>query len=279
MHQPDETNPSPEEISPIPSEIPSNPEEIENTPEEVQPNPDEERLTIRNDYQKEALMTIKHSKSEEIVQRIINDNGRYFADDNISKYISSNDLEELLPEVQSAVDQLLKTLIIDVKNDPHTKETSQRIAKMFLYETMYGRYHQQPDIKSFENTLNYQDVIMLGPIVVRSMCSHHFVPVIGNLYIGIIANQNIWGISKFSRICNWFLRRPHIQEHATQELAKFIDKSLEPQGLMIKLTAKHFCMSWRGSQEDEFEMTTIAKTGLFNQLDNEKRFYELLARI
>lgn len=224
-----------------------------------------------------GMMKIKKSKSDEIIQRILEKKGTYFAHDNISQYIEPDEMIELLAEVQSAVEHLLKTLIIDTQHDPHAHDTSKRIAKMFLSETLSGRYYPKPIIKSFDNTSNYHDLIILGPIMVNSMCSHHFVPVIGTLFIGIISDKKIWGISKFSRICNWFLRRPHIQEQATQNLANLIDEGLQARGVMIQLSAKHFCMTWRGVHEKDFVMTTVAKTGVFQQLDYENRFYELLA--
>ena len=216
--------------------------------------------------------------SQQILKRILKDKGRYFADDNISQYIQDDELKLLQLEVEDKVEALLNSLIIDTKNDPHARETCHRMAKMFLCEVMQGRYQPMPRIKSFETQQPCHDVFVLGPINVQSMCSHHFVPVIGKLYLGIISDQEIWGISKFARISQWFMRRPHIQEKSTQDLADLIFKLLQPKGLIIQFTAAHLCMSWRGVNEQAFQMTTIAKRGLLNQAQYEQQFYQLLPK-
>lgn len=224
-------------------------------------------------------MKQKNSIAKLVVERITKEKGRYFADDNISQYISKDEIKQLILEVEEKVESLLNSLIIDTKNDPHTHETSHRIAKMLVSEVMLGRYQPLPRMKSFEHKEAFDNVLLLGPIKIQSMCSHHFVPVIGKLYIGIISDHQIWGISKFARISQWFMRRPHIQEKSTQDLADLILKLLQPKGLIIQFTAAHFCMSWRGVNEQEFKMTTVAKRGLLNQLDYEQQFYQLLVNL
>ena len=218
-----------------------------------------------------------NSISKQILERILKDKGRYFADDNISQYILQEDeLKQLQLEVEEKIEALLNTLIIDTKNDPHTRETSCRMAKMLLFEVMHGRYQPLPRIKSFEVHQPCHELFILGPINIQSMCSHHFVPVIGKLYLGIISDEQLWGISKFTRISQWFMRRPHIQEKSTQDLADLIFKLLKPKGLIIQFTASHLCMSWRGVNEKAFQMTTVAKRGLLNQVQYEQQFYQLI---
>jgi GTP cyclohydrolase I len=89
--------------------------------------------------------------SQQILERILKDKGRYFADDNISQYIHEEDeLKQLQLEVEEKVEALLNSLIIDTKNDPHARETSHRMAKMLLFEVMQGRYQPLPRMKSFD---------------------------------------------------------------------------------------------------------------------------------
>jgi len=215
--------------------------------------------------------------SEIIRERIKSDGTRFHANDNISKYILPGELETLEKEVATRVRELLKTLLIDVDNDHNTKETAERVSRMYINEVFKGRYHPQPKVTSFPNDKNLDEIYTLGPISVRSACSHHMVPILGDCWIGIKPGEKVIGISKFARVADWVFSRPHIQEEAVMILADEIEKLCEPKGLAILIKAQHYCMKWRGIKEPHTSMINSVVRGDF-RLDPslKQEFFELV---
>ena len=215
--------------------------------------------------------------SEIIRERIKSDGTRFHANDNISKYILPGELETLEKEVATRVRDLLKTLIIDIDNDHNTQETAERVSRMYINEVFKGRYHPQPKVTSFPNDKNLDEIYTLGPISVRSACSHHMVPILGDCWIGIKPGEKVIGISKFARVADWVFSRPHIQEEAVMILADEIEKLCEPKGLAILIKAQHYCMKWRGIKEPHTSMINSVVRGDF-RLDPslKQEFFELV---
>ena len=215
--------------------------------------------------------------SEIIRERIKSDGTRFHANDNISKYILPGELETLEKEVATRVRELLKTLLIDVDNDHNTKETAERVSRMYINEVFKGRYHPQPKVTSFPNDKNLDEIYTLGPISVRSACSHHMVPILGDCWIGIKPGEKVIGISKFARVADWVFSRPHIQEEAVMILADEIEKLCEPKGLAILIKAQHYCMKWRGIKEPHTSMINSVVRGDFRHDPSLKQeFFELV---
>jgi GTP cyclohydrolase I len=215
--------------------------------------------------------------SDSIINRIRQDGGSFYANDNISKYVQSNELEHLQAEVEEKVKALLQSLVIDTENDHNTQETAKRIAKMYLKEVFAGRYDPQPKITDFPNAKSLDQVYTLGPITVRSACSHHMVPITGRCWIGILPSDRVIGISKFVRLANWVLARPQIQEEATVQLADIIEELIKPKGLAVVIEATHQCMTWRGVKESETKMNTSVMRGAFrDEPETRAEFFRLI---
>ena len=215
--------------------------------------------------------------SEIIRERIKSDGSRFHANDNISKYILPGELDTLENEVATRVRDLLKTLLIDVDNDHNTKETAERVSRMYINEVFKGRYHPQPKVTSFPNDKNLDEIYTLGPISVRSACSHHMVPILGDCWIGIKPGEKVFGISKFARVADWVFSRPHIQEEAVMILADEIEKLCEPKGLAILIKAQHYCMKWRGIKEPHTSMINSVVRGDFrHDASLKQEFFELV---
>jgi GTP cyclohydrolase I len=145
-----------------------------------------------------------------ISQRLDAAGAPYLANDNISEHLKDGELDQLEVEVASKVRELLRSLVIDIDNDHNTEETAERVARMYLHEVFKGRYHRQPKIASFPNVKKLDEIYTVGPITVRSACSHHLVPILGNCWIGIKPGDRVIGLSKFSRVADWVFSRPHI---------------------------------------------------------------------
>ena len=189
---------------------------------------------------------------------------RFHANDNIAGFIEKDELKDLEDEVTAKLQGLLETLVIDTRNDHNTRGTARRVARMFLHEVFRGRYHPMPPVTEFPNAERLNELMIIGPITVRSACSHHLVPILGKLWIGVLPSEqsNLVGLSKYSRIADWIMSRPQIQEEAVMQLADLLESRLRPDGLAIVLEADHYCTQWRGVK-DETHMTNSVMRGQF----------------
>ena len=215
--------------------------------------------------------------SDRIRARLKERNVSFFANDNLADCIEEGELKELEQEVSIRIKDLLKSLVIDIDNDHNTRETSERVARMYINEVFKGRYHKQPKVTSFPNVKHLDEIYTVGPISVRSACSHHFVPIMGHCWIGIKPGSRVIGLSKFSRVADWVFSRPHIQEEAVMILADEIEKLCEPQGLGIIIKADHYCMKLRGVKESQCSMVNSVVRGDFRHDSSLKQeFFELI---
>ena len=204
-------------------------------------------------------------------------NGSFFANDNISEYINDYDLKEIEQNVEKAMIDLLEALVIDTENDHNTMETAKRVAKMYVHEVFKGRYLPAPKITDFPNAKNLDQIYTIGPITVRSACSHHLVPIMGQAWIGVIPGERVIGISKFNRLTEWIMARPQIQEESTVQLADEIERIITPKALAVVVKAQHMCMSWRGVRDTGSSMTTSVMRGLFrNDIAAREEFLSII---
>ena len=201
--------------------------------------------------------------SERIRSRLVAEDVSFLANDNIAEHIQPGELKELEVEVADRVRELLQSLVIDIDNDHNTQETAERVARMYLNEVFKGRFYKQPDVTSFPNTKDLDEIYTVGPITVRSACSHHLVPILGNCWIGIKPGSRVIGLSKFARVADWVFSRPHIQEEAVMILADEIERLCEPKGLGIIVKAQHYCMKWRGVKEPITSLVNSVVRGVF----------------
>ena len=189
--------------------------------------------------------------SVKIRERIEAARKRFHSNDNIAAFIEPGELEQLLDEVEAKMQGVLDSMVIDTSSDHNTNDTARRVAKMYLLEVFKGRYVKPPAITEFPNAEHLNELMIVGPITVRSACSHHFCPVIGKLWIGIMPNEhtNVIGLSKYARLAEWVMGRPQIQEEAVVQLADLIMEKTQPDGLAIVMEASHYCMAWRGVKD------------------------------
>lgn len=219
--------------------------------------------------------------SERIRYRLVGAERRYHANDNISAFVKEGELEEIKAEVQARMGDVLKALVIDTESDHNTQETAKRVAKMFVEEVFRGRYQPMPAVTEFPNISRLNELMIVGPITVRSACSHHMCPILGKVWIGVLPNEhsNLIGLSKYARICDWIMSRPQIQEEAVTMLADVLQERVKPDGLAIVMEADHFCMQWRGVKDIQSAMTNSVMRGAFLKDANLRReFLSLLSK-
>ena len=203
--------------------------------------------------------------SVKIRERIQAARRRFHANDNIAEFIQPGELEALLDEVAAKMEGVLDSLVIDTESDHNTSDTARRVAKMYVNEVFRGRYVQAPSITEFPNAEHLNELMIVGPITVRSACSHHFCPVIGKVWIGVLPNEhtNVIGLSKYARLAEWVMGRPQIQEEAVVQLADLIMEKTQPDGLAIVMEASHYCMAWRGVKDMDSKMINSVMRGVF----------------
>jgi GTP cyclohydrolase I len=216
--------------------------------------------------------------SERIRARLVAAGRRFHANDNIADVIQDPaELAALEDEVATRLQALLETLVIDTESDHNSRGTARRVAKMFLHEVFGGRYHPMPRVTEFPNAERINELMIVGPITVRSACSHHLVPIIGKLWIGVLPSEgsNLIGLSKYSRIAHWVMSRPQIQEEAVMQLADLLEARLAPDGLALVLEADHFCMQWRGVKDESHMTNSIMRGAFLRNAELRKEFLQL----
>jgi len=203
--------------------------------------------------------------SDRIRNRLRQAHGRFRANDNIAGFIEPGELDQLLDEVATKMRGVLESLVIDIDNDHNTQDTARRVAKMYLNEVFHGRYRPAPPVTEFPNVTSLNELMIVGPITVRSACSHHFCPIMGRLWIGLMPNQhsNLIGLSKYARLADWILSRPQIQEEAITQIAELLMDKVKPDGLAVVMEADHFCMHWRGVKDTGSKMINSVMRGSF----------------
>lgn len=212
--------------------------------------------------------------SDVIRERVKLANKRFFASDNISDYVNETEKIELVEELTDKFEDVLKSLVIDTDNDPNSKGTAKRLAKMYINELMAGRYDPMPDITSFPNEGHDR---FEGMLVVRaeitSMCSHHHQPVKGVAIIGIIPTGYVIGLSKYARIAQWCARRGTLQEELANQIARQIMQHTDTENVAVYIEATHGCMENRGVEAHSSLTQTAVVHGLFHNDSVKNEFF------
>ena len=216
------------------------------------------------------------SKSTEVKARLVQADMRYWAGDNIQEVLAEGDKDRLIHEAAIAFEGVLDALLIDRYNDPNSKGTAKRLAKMYYNEIMAGRYDPAPSATAFPND---SDERYAGMLVVRSelksMCSHHHQPVAGIAYIGIIAADKLIGLSKYTRIAQWCARRGTLQEELANDIAREIQSATDAEHLGVYIQATHGCCENRGIMAtSSLTQTTVLRGAFKDDMGTKKEFFD-----
>jgi GTP cyclohydrolase I len=214
--------------------------------------------------------------SQVIRNRMKSDNKRFWAGDNISEYIGPMDRIDLINEATRAFEQVLDTLLIDRENDPNSKGTARRLAKMYFNEIMEGRYVASPDATAFPNDSDDRyDGMLVVRSELKSMCSHHHQPVSGVAYIGILAATKLIGLSKYTRIAQWCARRGTLQEELCNDIAREIQKATGSDDVAVYIQATHGCCENRGIMaHSSLTQTTVLRGAFKDDIGTKKEFFD-----
>jgi GTP cyclohydrolase IA len=166
----------------------------------------------------------------------------------VDGFLDKAEKAAMMASAAKKLEELFDVLQIDHRNDHNTRDTPRRVAKMFVEEVLRGRYSEPPKITEFENVERYDQLIVTGPIEVRSMCAHHMMPIVGEAYIGVLPSPDgkIIGLSKYDRIVEYFASRLQIQEELVAQIANYVTEMTKPRGLAVRISAVHMCKTHRG---------------------------------
>lgn len=205
---------------------------------------------------------------------------RWHSNDNITDFlVDPLEMKDVQDEVEYHFQKILDALVIDTENDHNTKNTAKRVAKMYVTELFSGRYEPMPEITTFPNQ-GYDQMLISGPIKIKSMCAHHMLPIVGNCWIGCKPAERVVGLSKFNRLVRWIAQRPQIQEEMTEQIADIIQNELKPKGVAVLIKANHFCLTHRGVNEHESDMLTSVMRGEFRTESSlKKEFLNLVGNM
>lgn len=217
--------------------------------------------------------------SQQIREKLQQNKKRFWAGDNISEFISEEDKPKLIEEVAKKFEDVLQSLLIDTENDPNSKGTAKRLAKMYIQELMAGRYEPAPEATAFPNEGENR---YTGMLVVRSelksMCSHHHQTVTGVAYIGILAAHKLIGLSKYTRIAQWCARRGTLQEELCNDIVKEIQKATASADVAVYIAARHGCEENRGVMaHSSVTQTTVLRGQFETDLGAKKEFFDNIA--
>jgi GTP cyclohydrolase I len=204
--------------------------------------------------------------------------GESLYDANGNKPISDEEKRLMTERLEKKYEEILDILRIN-RNDPNSSNTPHRVAKMMVNELLIGRYTSPPELTVFPNRKNVNELIISKGITVMSMCSHHWQPISGTVSIGYIPGKYIIGLSKLTRITEWFCRRAQIQEELGEQIANYLEDLLKPKALGVVISSKHYCMIARGVKGDEAKsamVTSVMRGHLLRELNLRQEFLKLI---
>ena len=214
--------------------------------------------------------------SQVIRKRLTDAGARYWAGDNISEYITDKEKDLLVDELTGKFEGVLDSLLIDRFTDPNSMGTARRLAKMYVYEIMAGRYEESPNATAFPNdTEGKYNGMLVVRSELKSMCSHHHQPVTGVAYIGIIAGPKLIGLSKYSRIAQWCARRGTLQEELCMDIAREIEFATGSKDVAVYIQATHGCCENRGIMaHSSLTQTTVLHGAFKSDPSVKKEFFD-----
>jgi len=243
------------------------------------PNLSPEKIEGNYELTEDELHNKLKSKEIEVFQELSADGYKLF-DANGNIPISESEREEMIVKLEKKFSEVMDILRIS-PNDPNSTQTPLRIAKMYVNELLSGRFTEGPELTVFPNRKNVDELIISRGIEVMSLCSHHWQPISGECAIGYIPGDYVIGLSKLSRIVEWFSRRGQIQEELGEQIADYIESLIKPKALGVVIKAKHYCMiarGVRGSEEKSVMVTSVMRGLLLEEMSLRNEFLKLIEK-
>jgi len=171
--------------------------------------------------------------------------------------------DEKIAVISTKFQEIMETLGLDL-NDDSLQETPKRLAKMYVNEIFKGlNPHNFPKITVIDNSMHYDQMIVVQKIKCLSFCEHHFLPIDGYATVAYIPNDKVVGLSKINRIVQFFARRPQVQERLTKQIADCLQYVLGTEHVAVHINAHHYCVMMRGIEDTHSSTGTADLRGHF----------------
>ena len=184
--------------------------------------------------------------------------------------------EEKMKTIEKHFHLIMEEMGMDMTDDS-LQGTPYRVAKMFIQEIFSGlNPANKPKISVFENSYNYDKMLVEANISFNSTCEHHFLPIVGKAHIGYVSSGKVIGLSKLNRIVDYYSRRPQVQERLIMQIFNELKTVLETDNVIVVMEATHLCVSSRGIKDESSFTSTIQYGGIFNEKENRNDFFHLI---
>ena len=206
---------------------------------------------------------------ELITEQLKRDGKRFWAGDNIADYVTPARKSLMITKLTEKFEEVLDILCIDRENDPNSKDTPHRLAKMYVNEIFGGLdYRKFPKITAIENKMQIDQPVQVSDISLTSTCEHHFVTIDGTATVSYIPKDTVIGLSKINRLVGFFAQRPQVQERLTQQVLVALQTLTNTEDVAVSINATHYCVKARGIRDTNSYTKTSALGGRF-LTDNE----------
>ena len=186
-----------------------------------------------------------------------------------------SDLEKMAT-IENHFHKIMEEMGLDMTDDS-LRGTPHRVAKMFIQEIFSGlNPANKPKISVFENSYNYDKMLVEANISFNSTCEHHFLPIVGKAHIGYVSSGKVIGLSKLNRIVDYYSRRPQVQERLIMQIFNDLRTVLATENVIVVMEATHLCVSSRGIKDESSFTSTIKYGGIFNEKENRNDFFNLI---
>ncbi|GLQ64140.1 GTP cyclohydrolase I FolE [Gluconobacter cerinus] len=182
---------------------------------------------------------------------------------------------------RAQAEEAVRTLLAWTGDDPDREGlvgTPDRVVR--AYEEFFEGYQDDPVAlleRTFEESGNYNEIVVLRDIRLESHCEHHIIPLIGKAHVAYLPDRRVVGISKLARLVDVFAHRLQIQEKLTAQIADTIQSVLQPRGVAVVIDAAHQCMTTRGVHKPGVSMVTSRLLGEFETSEPLRRQFFAMA--
>ncbi len=166
----------------------------------------------------------------------------------------------------SKIEGLIEQLLHEIGEEPGRQglqRTPGRVARSFEFLTQGYQLDPQKILNDAVFEESYNEMLIVKDIDFYSLCEHHLLPFFGRAHVAYIPNGRIVGLSKVARLVEMYSRRLQVQERLTNQIAKVIEKVLQPRGVAVIIEAQHLCMMMRGVQKQNSYAISSAMIGEF----------------
>ena len=168
---------------------------------------------------------------------------------------------------------IMEALELDLE-DGSIAKTPLRYAEMLVNELFSGLNEENfPKITVQDNDFQYDQMLLETNISIKSVCEHHFIPILGRCHIAYIPKKKVIGLSKLNRVAQYFASRPQVQERLTVQIRESLCDILETEDVAVVVDAMHLCVKMRGVKDEDSLTRSTSLSGVFLTSPHRQEFF------